>query len=737
MPPAREIEARLKISAVDRSAKAFASVERRLSGIHRQTQIMNRHMQQVAAFQKASAATDRAILMSGTALAAIWGASGGVRSGIETLSTFQDGLIAVQKKAGLTEDQMKAVGEEVKALATSPDLAVPIEEILKAYERGAAAGLPLEELREFAALSAKAADAFEMSAEDVGNAAAGFQVGLGIPIKEMEKFFDLINSLADSGISDEKDIINFLDRAGAGLKNFGINAKQAAAYGATLLNLKLAPEVGARMMGALTSKLIAPENLGKKGQSALTEVVGDIKTFKKELKGDANAALIKFLGQLGKLDKFNRARIIGSIFGQEWSDEIMRMVDGVDELQRNLKQAGDESSWLGSLDKSYKLKLASLSSQWQQFKNQVGVLTINVGTASMPALEQGLIRAKELVKEIDEGFKGFAPQLDMKEINAAGQAIDRMLGGMQSLLGMDASESEVKKFFADLATVVNEVAKAIQVVEGSVNAVLHPEAGIQKKTPDQVAQAQAEHAAKQGAEGQSWYEWAQSGMNALGDAIVGENEKPVRRRVPAGAARTGLPGAIDDAALGVTEFHDWMNDVHAGREPWFPAGASFMPPTPPKGASGSWASSGTSGEWQAPPVMPSVNDEALRQAPGSGQRSSLNDEILRSMPQISPPASPVSGPIMVQIEDTSTDALRVAMEAAGTPITVAGQDAGTAIEAAAGRLAEAATRIGEEGQRAADAISSARISVPSMPTAPRAPNANLGQSMPNVGTPGG
>lgn len=45
---------------------------------------------------------------------------------------------------------------------------------------------------------------------------------------DMEKYFDLINSLADSGIADERDIVNFIDRAGAGLKVFGQALKTPA-----------------------------------------------------------------------------------------------------------------------------------------------------------------------------------------------------------------------------------------------------------------------------------------------------------------------------------------------------------------------------------------------------------------------------------------------------------------------------------------------------------------------------
>jgi hypothetical protein len=67
-------------------------------------------------------------------------------------------------------------------------------------------------------------DAFGVPAEEVGNAAAGFNVGLGVPIAQMESYSDFINPLADSGISYESYVIKYLSNPGAALKNFGLPA---------------------------------------------------------------------------------------------------------------------------------------------------------------------------------------------------------------------------------------------------------------------------------------------------------------------------------------------------------------------------------------------------------------------------------------------------------------------------------------------------------------------------------
>lgn len=712
---AREIEARLKISAVDRTAKAFETLERRLKRAEASSRKATAMQKQTAAFERTAAGIDRSIIAGTGAVMGAFAAAGGVRAGLGALVSFQDGLVAVQKKAGLTEEQMKAVGEEVKALATSGKLAVPMEEILGAYERGAAAGLPLDELKEFATLSAKAADAFDMAAADVGNAAAGFKVGLGVPMTEMQKFFDLINALGDSGIADEKDIINFLDRAGAQLKNFGMNAKQAAAYGATLLNLKMRPEVAAGMMSAMTANLIAPQNMSKKGQSALKSVVGDLRTFKKEMKGDAPAALRKFLGSVAKLDKFRRAEVLGAIFGKEWSDEIMRLVGSLDEADRNLKQADDEKSWLGSLDKAYALKLKTLSSRWQDFKNRLGVISIDVGEMGMPALEGALQKSIDLAKDLRDGFKAFGEGLDMKALDEAQKSLERLKDEALRLFGLKAQDTEIASFFKDLSETVNQIAEGIKSSEQIIDRILHPEKHSALATSEQNQKNQADAKARIESGEAGWYERIQE---YLAGTLLGTGGTPGGAPAvePNGYVGGAVGSAIDWLLPRIVDLHNSMN----GANKWLGEGA--LPGFLGLPETGQTPEAGTKG------LLPSFSDPPGPSAASGYSPNDLAAAATASMPQ---PAG-----FKMQFGGPSPDALRVAMEGVGSPISEAGATAATSIEGAAQKLQEAATRIGDEGRRAAEAISSARITVPAMPGG-RGANANLGQSMPDAGTPGG
>ena len=63
-----------------------------------------------------------------------------MKSAITQAADFESALTKIQQKAGLSNEATAKLGEEIKVLAVSGDVAVGIDEIGAAYERAAAAG---------------------------------------------------------------------------------------------------------------------------------------------------------------------------------------------------------------------------------------------------------------------------------------------------------------------------------------------------------------------------------------------------------------------------------------------------------------------------------------------------------------------------------------------------------------------------------------------------------------------
>lgn len=396
----REIEARMKISAVDRTGRVFGQVAGKMDHVNRRAAAYNRSQ---AAIAKTAAAT-MAMMARYTAPAAL--AAGAIYA-TKAAADFEQSLFNIQKKSGATTEQMGKLRGEI--LGLSKELPVSIDEIASAFERGAAAGIPLDELKDFSKLTAGVADAWDSTSEHVGNVFAGFTAGLGMARKDLTAYASLINDLADSGIADETDIVDFIDRAGASLKNFGMTPEQIAAYGAALLNLKMPSEVGARAMDTLTGKLLAPENLSPKSHAALVSIVGSMKEFTK-LTG--NQRLLFFLNKVSGLSNQKRAGLLGALLGEGFDDEVMRLVAGLPELLRNLDMAAKHvENPSNSIVEAQNKKLDLLYSQFTLLKNNLqGIATQMGDSLVLPWLNEAMKQVNDALADLDKRKKAIEGQ---------------------------------------------------------------------------------------------------------------------------------------------------------------------------------------------------------------------------------------------------------------------------------------------------------------------------------------
>jgi len=395
----REVEARLKISAVDRTGRVLKGVGEKLGYVNGRAEQYNRSLGMMG--RLGEAAMGRLMLLGASGFAA---AGAGAIYATRQAAKFEQSLFGIQKKSGATAEQMGKLGEDIKELATQ--MPVSIDEIASAFERGAAAGIPLDELKEFARLTSGVADAWDTTAENVGNTFAGFTAGMGMARSDLEAFASLINDLADAGIADETGIADFIDRAGASLKNFGMTPEEIAAYGASLLNLKMPAEVAARAMDTVTGKLLAPENLSKKSRNALGQIVGDLDKFQKM---SGNQKFTFFIGQLEKLTAQRRASLLGALLGEGFDDEIMRLVSGSEEMRRNLEMARKHvAAPSNSIMEAQVKKMELFNSQMQIMRNHFSAIATDIGEQALPALTD---IAKSINETLRQG-RGYAKGLE-------------------------------------------------------------------------------------------------------------------------------------------------------------------------------------------------------------------------------------------------------------------------------------------------------------------------------------
>ncbi|RAX42399.1 phage tail tape measure protein [Rhizobium tropici] len=431
----RKIKAELEVDGKDSTGPAFRSVatrmgqiEKRIGQFNKQAAAFNRTAGEFGKrfkdFDKTAGAMARhhdnmakasGLLMEmGARVGGVAAIGYAFAKVTKESANFQESLVNIQKKAGASSEQMATMRDEIVDL--SHKMPTSLDEISKAFERGAAAGIPLSDLKEFASLSLKVADAWDVTAEESANAFAGFHASMGIKFgQDMKNYASLINDLADSGISDERDIKDFVDRFGASGVNFGMSPQEVAAYGAAMLNLKMPAEVAARAMNTLTNTLMAPENLSKKAGGAFEKIVGNTKEFAK-LSG--NDKMVFFLKQLDKMTSQQRASTLGALLGQGFSDETMRLVAGLQEVLRNLDVAHKETAKASnSVDQVYEKRMELFNSQIAVLQNNIKNIEVSLGNLILPGATGAVKGVNDYISDLDAERRGM-DGMTTDEINA-------------------------------------------------------------------------------------------------------------------------------------------------------------------------------------------------------------------------------------------------------------------------------------------------------------------------------
>ncbi|MDR3351736.1 MAG: phage tail tape measure protein, partial [Zoogloeaceae bacterium] len=170
-----------------------------------------------------------------------------VRAAIE----FESAMADVAKVVDGTDAQFKALGEDLKNMSVE----LPIEGGASALAAIAAAGgqlgIPIEKLKEFTELVSKMGVAFNMSAEQAGQAIAQMMNVYNLSLDQVRELADAVNVLGNTMATNESDIVEVMTRVGGTAKQFGLSAQQAAALAAAFTSLGKPAQVAGTAINAL------------------------------------------------------------------------------------------------------------------------------------------------------------------------------------------------------------------------------------------------------------------------------------------------------------------------------------------------------------------------------------------------------------------------------------------------------------------------------------------------------
>jgi TP901 family phage tail tape measure protein len=281
-----------------------------------------------------------------------------------------------------TPQQFKQMSKDILDMSTRiPMAASGIGDIVAAAGQ---AGIARHELTRFASDAAKMGIAFDMSGAQSGSAMTGLRAIFKLNQDQVVSLGDAYNHLSNKMDATASDLLNISNRAGSTAQMFGLSGAQLGALSSTFLALKTPPEVAATGINALLMKLQTADKQSVKFKGALESIGLSATDMKDAIKNDAQGALLQFLEAVDKAE--DKSGILFDLFGQEYSDDITKLVGGLDKYKSALNLVGDSANYAGSMQAEYEARSKTTGNNVTLLKNNMNRLGVIVGTVLLPPL---------------------------------------------------------------------------------------------------------------------------------------------------------------------------------------------------------------------------------------------------------------------------------------------------------------------------------------------------------------
>ncbi|MGA0563625.1 phage tail tape measure protein [Ancylobacter sp. VNQ12] len=687
---AREIEAKLKISAQDRTAKAFAAVEARIKRAQRVADEAARKSAQIARVEKAAARHQAVAAGLSRAGGLAAGALGGIgaAAAIKSFAALERQMTRVGLAAGATDAETKEATKQIAKM--SMDLALPLDQAYAGLDALVATGKSLPEAMAFLPSILTTAQASGAATDELSTSANALGTSFKVAGSEMQRAFDMLVAGGQLGQFELKDMAQYLPSLTASAAKLGFTGLEG------------------------TSKLVAMLQTVRQvsgDSSEAATAVGD--AIEKTLSPTVANAFKKRGIDIGRV--LEDAAKKGQNQFEAVIDVLRRMTNGMSDTQRNMLISSIYT------DKEARRAVTAMLTLTDAYQGYVDAVNNSAGTTEAN-LKRVLADSQTRVDRLSNSLKELT--------NAAGGFLDGLgvTGGAEGLAEGLNNLNEMRQRELDFFTAVEKGKEGMSAWERlKFNMSSSPEEvramaikGGWKPNPEDVAATAQRH---QAAAAGSIIDYE----NGLFPQVPGELERLYQAHAEAEAKRYGA--AIDAGSftpplwLQKLEAANWGNITDLATGVPLPAANPLRTvPLPP-----------------ANPLRPAGAPLRFNEAvPGGSVFEDGHSDLLAS-----PAPSPGRGdnwipapPPIESIDSHSVDRLRAAMDGAGDSVKSGGADAATAIldamRTGVGLLERAADRLKQSLTSGAAAVSSAKVQV-QVPAARTTPNANLGQSMPNAG----
>jgi TP901 family phage tail tape measure protein len=309
---------------------------------------------------------------------------------VKASADFQEAMFEWKKAA----DELavpKVFDETVRAVKQmATELPLSQRELATLGASASRAGVQFNEVAKFVELAAKTADAFNLPAEQAGEALAGIKQSAGLTIPELNILVGQMDLLENSMKVRGSELVDFLNRIGALGRDASFTNSELAAIGATMIDAGIGAEVASRSLKNLTKTMTSGDSMTDAQADLMKRLGFDPDTFAKDVQAGPIEALGRLRAAILKLPEHQQVAALFELFDSQAAPAISQLFQRWDRLGNAIKTVSDETKAATQLDRSFAIMQDSLNSKLKIARNLLFNIADTMATRWMPAIESGL-----------------------------------------------------------------------------------------------------------------------------------------------------------------------------------------------------------------------------------------------------------------------------------------------------------------------------------------------------------
>ena len=320
-----------------------------------------------------------------------------VKAAIDFESTMAD----VKKVVDFdTPDGFKKMGQDI--INMSKVLPMTANDIGKIVAAGGQSGIAAKDLMTFAESAIKMGVAFDITADQAGQAMAEMRSAFKMNQQQVVVLADKINYLGNNTAASAKDIMEIVQRIGPLGEVAGTASGEIAALGATLRGMGVQNEIAATGIKNLMLSLTAGKAATKSQREAFARLGYSSTAVAKSMQLDSKKTMLVILKQVAKLRKHEQSAVLTQLFGKEVVGSIAPLLTNIKELEKNFDAVAAKMKYAGSMEKEYQARAATTANALVIFRNQITALGITIGSVLLPAVNSVLKTISPWIGKVTE-----------------------------------------------------------------------------------------------------------------------------------------------------------------------------------------------------------------------------------------------------------------------------------------------------------------------------------------------